>query len=261
MKNIRKYNAQAEDGRQMPYIVTVIDEYSDFLSFHRCDRKSREISCDIFHIICLAQKGRAVGMHLVITTQRPSPEVISRIIKVNFTTRMAFRVASKQDSLTIIDTPGEERLIGNGDMIFSSGGETTRIQGAFVDNNDIDAVIRSISSRQSGGERHDVQYCLPAVEDAKPECTGCGGLTDLHCLDDRFEDAAKLVVSTQIGAASHLQRNLEISYVKAARLMGQLEAAGIVGPPVGINPRKVLVELMEELERKLKAYTPPRAAY
>ncbi len=186
---------------------------------------------DIFsHIICLAQKGRAVGIYLVITTNRISSKVISGIIKDNVPTRMAFRVASKQDS---------------------------RIQGAYVDLGDIDFVTRSISSQQSNGKRYNTPYCLPAVEDAEPECSGSGGSTDLHCLDDRFEDAAKLVVSTQIGAAFHLQLNLEIGYVKAARLMDQLEAAGIVGPPVGMNPRKVLVESMEELERKLKAYTEP----
>ncbi len=249
VNDIGKYNATAEEGEKMPYIVVVIDEYSDLPPVAGRDVKSSKIRRAILsHIVGLAQKGRVAGIHLVVTTQRPSPEVILGVIKANIPTRMAFRVASKQDSYTIIDLPGAERLIGNGDMIFDDGGEMTRIQGAYVEGGDIDAVIRSICSRQRCG----APYCLPSVEDAGAEISGSGEAADSHDMDDLFEEAARLVVTTQIGSASHLQRNLGIGYVKAGRLTDHLEAAGIIGPQEGAKPCKVLVRTMAELEKKLK---------
>ena len=258
VNNIKAYNAKAEEGKKMPYIVVVIDEYGDYLGLHGRDRKSMEIRSDIMsHIVDLAQKGRAAGIHLVITTNRISSKVTSGILKSNFPTRMAFRVTSEYDSYTILDHPGAERLTGNGDMILAQGAEMIRIQGAYADAGDIDAVIRAIGSRQDNGKRHDTPYCLPSVEDAGAEGFGSGGTTGLHNLDDWFEEAARLVVTTQIGSASHLQLKLGIGYVKAVNLTDQLEAAGIVGPQEGAKPRKVLVRTTDELEKKLKAYNDP----
>ncbi len=260
VSNIREYNAKAEEGKKMPYIVVVIDEYGDFLPFAGRDRKSREVRSDILsHIVDLAQEGRAVGIHLVITTQRPSKGVISGIIKANFTTRMAFRVALEYDSYTIIDLPGAERLAGNGDMILEQGAEMTRIQGAYVDEKDIDAIIRSIGSQHSDGKIHDTPYCLPSVEDAGAENSGSGGKTGLQNLDDMFEEAARLVVTTQTGSFSLLQRKLWIGYARAGKLLDQLEAAGIVGPQDGAKSREVLVRTIDELEKKLKAYNDPES--
>lgn len=252
VKNIREYNAKTREGKKMPYIVVVIDEFADLTAPTWIDRKTDKLPDVILnHIVRLARQGRAVGIHLVITTQRPSSKVIPGIIKDEFPTRMAFRVISKHDSYTILDHPGAERLLGKGDMIFTDGGKMTRIQGVYVDDGEIVAVTRSVGSRQSNG--HDTPYCLPSVEDAGVENSGSGGPTELHNLDDRFEEAARLVVTTQIGSASNLQRNLGIGYVKAGRLATQLEAADILGPQEGVKPRNVLVRTIEELERKLKA--------
>ena len=258
VNNIRKYNAKAEEGEKMPYIVVVIDEYGDYLGLHGQDKKSREIRSDIMsHIVDLAQVGRAAGIHLVITTQRPSREVISANIKSNFPTRMAFRVTSEYDSYTILDHPGAERLTGNGDMILAQGAEMIRIQGAYADTGDIDAVIRAIGLRQDNGKRRDTPYCLPSVEGAGAEGFGSGGPIDMHNIDDHFEEAARMVVTTQIGYTSYLQRKLGMGYAKAGIVMDQLEAAGIVGPQDGAKPRKVLVRTTDELEKKLKAYNDP----
>ena len=242
----------------MPYIVVVIDEYGDYLGLHGRDKKSREIRSDIMsHIVNLAQVGRAAGIHLVITTNRISSKVTSGILKSNFPTRMAFRVTSEYDSYTILDHPGAERLTGNGDMILAQGAEMIRIQGAYADTGDIDAVIRAIGLRQDNGKRRDTPYCLPSVEGAGAEGFGSGGPIDMHNIDDHFEEAARMVVTTQIGYTSYLQRKLGMGYAKAGIVMDQLEAAGIVGPQEGAKPRKVLVRTIDELERNLKAYNDP----
>ena len=254
VRNIRQYNAEAKE--KMPYIVAVIDEFADLTVPMWGGRKNGGI---LNLIVRLAQKGRAAGIHLVITTQRPSPAIITGAIKANFPTRLAFRTATRQDSLAIIDVPGAERLIGGGDMLLECGGEITRVQGAYVDEKDIDAVIRAIGSRQCDGKIHDTPYCLPSVEDAGAESSGSGGTTCLHNIDDRFEEAARLVVTTQIGSASHLQLKLGIGYVRAGKLTDQLEAAGIVGPLEGTKPGKVLVRTIDELEKKLKAYNDPES--
>ena len=149
VNNIREYNAKAEEGRKMPYIVVVIDEYGDYMGFIGRDRKSREVRSDILsHIVNLAQKGRAVGIHLVITTQRPSPAIITGAIKANFPTRLAFRTAARQESFAIIDVPGAERLIGGGDMLLEFGGEITRVQGAYAGREEIDDIVGILKSEK-----------------------------------------------------------------------------------------------------------------
>ena len=253
-RNIRQYNAEAKE--KMPYIVAVVDEFADLTVPMWGGRKNGGV---LNYIVRLAQTGRAVGIHLVITTQRPSPAIITGAIKANFPTRLAFRTAARQDSFAIIDVPGAERLIGGGEMLLECGGEITRVQGAHVDEKDIDAVIRAIGSRQCDGKIHDTPYCLPSVEDAGAESSGSGGTTCLHNIDDRFEEAARLVVTTQIGSASHLQLKLGIGYARAGKLTDQLEAAGIVGPLEGTKPGKVLVRTIDELEKKLKAYNDPES--
>ena len=149
VNNIREYNAKAEEGRKMSYIVVVIDEYGDYMGFIGRDRKSREVRSDILsHIVNLAQKGRAVGIHLVITTQRPSPAIITGAIKANFPTRLAFRTAARQESFAIIDVPGAERLIGGGDMLLEFGGEITRVQGAYAGREEIDDIVGILKSEK-----------------------------------------------------------------------------------------------------------------
>ena len=231
--------------RYLPYLVTVVDEYADLTMTIGASPETRAASKSITNsIIRLAQKGRAAGIHVILATQRPSVDVISGIIKSNFPMRIAFRVASRVDSMTIIDAPGAEKLIGRGDMLFSAGLETERIQCGYVSGEEIDGITGFIGDQQGYKKSYNTPYYLPDVSD-KGE-GGAGG--EIGELDERFEEAAKLVVTTQKGSTSDLQRRLGMGYAKAGRVMDQLEKAGIVSPQEGSKPRTVLVPTLDDLQ-------------
>ena len=222
----------------MPYIVVVIDEFADLLM-----TAGREVEEPIAR---LAQKARAVGIHLVIATQRPTTDVITGTIKANFISRIAFKTYSSVDSKTILDQPGANRLIGRGDMLVAYPGiDITRVQCALIETAEVDRITKFIDSQQG----YDHAFFLPDVDDEEGEAAGGA---DLHKRDKLFEEAAKLVVQSQQGSTSLLQRKLGIGYNKAGRLIDQLEAAGIVGPFSGSKARTVLVTDFDTLDRILE---------
>ena len=245
-RNFKDYNAKYQSGtllpekghRSLPYIVVVIDEFSDLIM-----TAGKEVESPIIRI---AQLARAVGIHMIIATQRPSTNVITGIIKANFPARIAFRVQSMIDSRTILDCPGANRLIGRGDMLISQGGEMVRVQCAFVDTPEVEDVCHYISDQQSYPEA----FMLPEYVAEEGEE---GGMSfDVKDRDPLFEEAARIIVSSQQASTSSLQRRYSIGYNRAGRLMDQLEAAGIVGPAVGGRPREVLIMDVMQLENKLE---------
>ena len=259
--NIKTYNEKyrnrkllpTEGHRFLPYIVTIIDEYADLTMSVGGSGDAKAVARSITtSIIRLAQKGRAAGLHVVLATQRPSVDVITGLIKTNFPTRIAFRVVSRTDSATILDSPGAEKLIGKGDMLYYAGVEMERVQCAYIDSEEINRVTGYIGSQEGYKKSYDKPYYLPPVDDDTEE--GSGGLVDMTKLDERFEEAAKLVVMSQRGSTSDLQRRLGMGYAKAGRVMDQLEAAGIVGPQEGSKPRQVLVTSLDELDKIIDAY-------
>ncbi|MBP5667623.1 MAG: DNA translocase FtsK, partial [Salinivirgaceae bacterium] len=245
-RNIREYNSNFvnqklnPDGghRYLPYIVVIIDEYADLVLNAG---KDREVELPLAR---LAQLARAVGIHLIIATQRPTTNVITGLIKANFPARIAFRVMSLIDSRTILDAPGANQLIGNGDMLIQVGGEMVRVQCAIADKNEIDLVVEYISNQVSDEETN----ILPEVV---PQQTNY--VVDLSRLDSLFEKAARVVLLCQQGSTSLIQRAFSIGYIRAGLIMDQLEAAGIVGPYQAGNVRDVLIPdelaLEEVLER------------
>ena len=241
--------------RYLPYLVVVVDEYADLTMTTGASPDARAASRSITNsIIRLAQKGRAAGLHVILATQRPSVDVISGIIKSNFPMRIAFRVASRVDSMTILDAPGAEKLIGRGDMLFSAGIDSERIQCGFIDGKEIDAITDFIGEQVGYGRCYNTPYYLPAPEEPGAEGgEGCG-MVDMSKVDDRFEEAAKMVVLSQRGSTSDLQRKLGMGYAKAGRVMDQLEAAGIVGPQEGSKPRQVLIASLDDLQPILDAF-------
>ena len=261
--NIKNYNAKYKERklhpknghRFLPYLVVVVDEYADLTMTTGASPDARAASRSITNsIIRLAQKGRAAGLHVILATQRPSVDVISGIIKSNFPMRIAFRVASKVDSMTILDSPGAEKLIGKGDMLFSAGIESERIQCGYISSEEIDSITEFIGDQKGWGKSYNTPYYLPSPADASGEggeTGGGGGSLDVGHLDDRFAEAARMVVSTQRGSTSDLQRKLGMGYAKAGRVMDQLEAAGIVGPQEGSKPRQVLVGDLDALQEIL----------
>ena len=223
----------------MPYIVVVIDEFADLLM-----TAGREVEEPIAR---LAQKARAVGIHLVIATQRPTTDVITGTIKANFISRIAFKTYSSVDSKTILDQPGANRLIGRGDMLVAYPGiDITRVQCALIETAEVDRITTFIDSQQG----YDHAFFLPDVDDEEGDAAS--GAADLHKRDKLFEEAAKLVVQSQQGSTSLLQRKLGIGYNKAGRLIDQLEAAGIVGPFSGSKARTVLVTDFDTLDKILE---------
>ena len=223
----------------MPYIVVVIDEFADLLM-----TAGREVEEPIAR---LAQKARAVGIHLVIATQRPTTDVITGTIKANFISRIAFKTYSSVDSKTILDQPGANRLIGRGDMLVAYPGiDITRVQCALIETAEVDRITKFIDSQQG----YDHAFFLPDVDDEEGDAAS--GAADLHKRDKLFEEAAKLVVQSQQGSTSLLQRKLGIGYNKAGRLIDQLEAAGIVGPFSGSKARTVLVTDFDTLDKILE---------
>ncbi len=239
VRDIKDYNRKYEDGdldeelghRHLPYIVVVIDELADLMM-----TAGKQIEEPIAR---LAQLARAVGIHLVVATQRPSVNVITGTIKANFPARIAYQVASKVDSRTILDTGGADQLIGRGDMLFTNGGGMTRIQNAFVSTEEVEKITAFIGNQM--GYKH--PYHLPVIEDED----GVSDIPDpLEDIDEYFEAAAKIVVLHQQGSVSLLQRKLKIGYNRAGRIIDQLYNAGVVGPYQGSTARVVLVEVEVE---------------
>ena len=259
--NIKTYNEKYrnrklrpdEGHRFLPYIVTIIDEYADLTMSVGGSGDAKVVARSITtSIIRLAQKGRAAGLHVVLATQRPSVDVITGLIKTNFPTRIAFRVVSRTDSSTILDSPGAEKLIGKGDMLYYAGVEMERVQCAYIDSEEINRLNEYIGSQEGHNKSFNTPFYLPPVDDDTEE--GSGGMVDMTKLDERFEEAAKLIVMSQRGSTSDLQRRLGMGYAKAGRVMDQLEAAGIVGPQEGSKPRQVLVSSLDELDQIIAAY-------
>ena len=239
-RNIKEYNEKftrrklnPQKGHQfLPFIVLVIDEFADLIM-----TAGKEVEMPIAR---LAQLARAVGIHLIIATQRPSVNIITGTIKANFPARIAFKVSSKIDSRTILDAGGAEQLIGKGDMLISYNGEIVRLQCAFVDTPEVERIVEFISDQRGYAQA----FMLPEYIDEK-ELEGKE--FDASDKDPLFEDAAKLIVQNQIGSTSLLQRRMKLGYNRAGRLMDQLEAAGVVGPNLGSKAREVLIKTEAEL--------------
>ncbi len=240
VRNLSDYNAKlasvqaeaAEDGvepeKPLAYIVIVIDEFADLMMTAPAEVETS--------LMGLAQKSRAVGIHIILATQRPSVNVITGVIKANFPSRIAFQVASKTDSRTILDLNGAERLLGMGDMLFlpSGQGEPLRVHGAFISGEETERLVAALKESQYEAEE-------VAVFSEQPDINAAADVRD-----DLFDDAVRLVCEHQQASTSFLQRRLKVGYSRAARLMDELEAAGIVGPIVGAKPREILVERAEE---------------
>ncbi|MEQ8323829.1 MAG: DNA translocase FtsK 4TM domain-containing protein [Vicingaceae bacterium] len=235
VRNIKEYNSKfvarklnPEQGhRYLPYIVLVVDEFADLIM-----TAGKEVETPIAR---LAQLARAIGIHLIIATQRPSTNIITGSIKANFPARIAFRVTSGIDSRTILDAGGAEQLIGRGDMLLSTGSNLIRIQSAFVDTPEVEAITEFIGSQQGYPDA----LILPEYQD---ESTSGGSEYSMDDRDDLFDEAARLIVQHQQGSASLLQRRLKLGYNRAGRIIDQLEALGIIGPFEGSKARKVLVQ-------------------
>ena len=263
VNNIKLYNDKYRDRhllpteghRFLPYIVVVIDEYADLTMSVGAGPESKAVARSITtSVIRLAQKGRAAGLHVILATQRPTVDVITGLIKANFPMRIAFRVTSRIDSSTILDQPGADKLIGRGDMLLYSGVEMERIQCAFIGNDEIATLTDSIGSQIGYQKSYNTPFYLPEPPSAEGEDGAGGGMVDMKQLDERFEEAARLVVTSQRGSTSDLQRRLGMGYAKAGRVMDQLEAAGVVGPQNGSKPREVLVKDFNELDQILSHF-------
>ena len=238
--NPEKLVADSLHHQFLPYIVIVIDEYGDFIM-----QAGKQVETPIARI---TQKARAVGMHMILATQRPSVNIVTGVIKANIPTRIALRTQSVIDSRTVLDTKGAEQLIGRGDMLYSANGNVTRIQCAFVDTPEVDAVVEHIEQQQ----RYFEPYQLPEYVPEGAEDALAPGSVDMKRLDPMFADVARYVVSKQEGSTSRLQRAFEIGYNRAGKLSDQLEAAGIVGPNKGPKGRDVLITDLDQLEKLLQ---------
>ncbi|PID89624.1 MAG: cell division protein FtsK [Bacteroidia bacterium] len=246
VRNIKEYNAKfisrrlnPEKGhRYLPYIVVVIDEFADLIM-----TAGKEVEMPIAR---LAQLARAIGIHLIVATQRPSTNIITGVIKANFPSRIAFKVAAMQDSRTILDSPGANQLIGRGDMLITQGSDLIRLQCAFIDTPEIDKITDFIGSQQG----YSSAMLLPEYESGEGENASD---VDLEKRDELFEEAARLVVAHQQGSTSLIQRKMSIGYNRAGRIIDQLEAAGVVGPFEGSKARAVLYHDEMSLEQYLNS--------
>jgi len=244
VRNIKEYNSKfktrklnPENGhRFLPYIVLVVDEFADLIM-----TAGKEVETPIAR---LAQLARAIGIHLIIATQRPSVNVITGMIKANFPARIAFRVTSKIDSRTILDTGGADQLIGRGDMLYTQGNSLVRIQCAFVDTPEVERITEYIGSQKAYPDAH----LLPEYVG---EESGTSIDIDKSDRDKLFAQAAEVIVTAQQGSASLLQRKLKLGYNRAGRLIDQLEAAGVVGPFEGSKARQVLIGDLVSLQQLL----------
>ena len=239
--NPEKLVAESLHHQFLPYIVIIIDEYGDFIM-----QAGKQVETPIARI---TQKARAVGMHMILATQRPSVNIVTGVIKANIPTRIALRTQSVVDSRTVLDTKGADQLIGRGDMLYSGNGNITRLQCAFVDTPEVDAIVEHIEKQQHYFEPYQLPEYIP--EGSEGEALAPGAV-DLKRLDPMFADVARYVVTKQEGSTSRLQRAFEIGYNRAGKLSDQLEAAGIVGPNKGPKGRDVLIQSLEELDKKLE---------
>lgn len=249
LRNIVDYNERLKAGRlkntevishsKMPYLLVIIDELADLMI-----TAAKEVEEPIAR---LAQLARAVGIHLIVATQRPSVDVITGVIKANFPARIAYQVSSKTDSRTILDMNGAEQLLGNGDMLYLPSGspKPVRLQNAFISSDEVDALVEHVA-KQKGYSR---PFTLPSILEKKKNADGHGA----GDRDELFDEAARLIVRHQQGSVSLLQRRLKVGYSRAARLVDELEAAGIVGPFDGSKAREVLVESEADLESILNS--------
>ena len=245
-RNIKEYNTKFisrklnpnKGHRFLPYIVLVIDEFADLIM-----TAGKEIETPIAR---LAQLARAIGIHLIIATQRPSVNVITGIIKANFPARVAFRVTSSTDSRTILDSKGADQLIGMGDMLISTGSDLTRLQCAFIDTPEVEKLCEEIGSQNSYSQAHILPEFVSENESSSVS-------SNLEEKDDLFNEAARIVVQHQSGSTSLIQRKLRLGYNRAGRIIDQLEAAKIVGPPEGSKARQVLIKTELELEELLNS--------
>lgn len=239
-RNIKEYNAKfisrrlnPEKGhRYMPYIVVLVDEFADLIM-----SQGKEVETPIAR---LAQKARAVGIHVILATQRPSTNVITGIIKANFPARIAFKVAQMVDSRTIIDRPGAEQLIGRGDMLISINGGLTRVQCAFVDTPEVEEITKYINEQPGFPNAYELPEYVPGQGEG-----GNGSIGGATERDPLFEQAAEYFISSNNASTSSLQRLFSIGYNRAGRIMDQLEAAGVIGPSIGAKPRQVLMDSMQ----------------
>ena len=261
VNDIKLYNDKFKDRhllpteghKFLPYLVVVIDEYADLTMTGGANSEARKSAKNISDsIVRLAQKGRAAGLHVIIATQRPSVNVITGLIKTNFPTRIAFRVVSGVDSRTILDSYGAENLIGKGDMLYYAGVEMERVQCALVSMAEINKITKFIGDQTGYRKCCNTPYYLPVPESQDGETSG--GSIDMDKLDPLFEDAARMVVTSQRGSTSDLQRKMGMGYARAGRVMDQLEGAGIVGPQEGSKPRQVLVTTFDELDEILSHF-------
>lgn len=248
VRNIKEYNQKIKDRklnpanghRYLPYIVLVVDEFADLMM-----TAGKEVEMPIAR---LAQLARAIGIHLVIATQRPSVNIITGVIKANFPGRIAFKVASKIDSRTILDSGGADQLIGRGDLLLSLNSDIIRLQCPFVDTPEVEAIANFIEDQDLPCET----YELPEYIDPKDKTNDSFDDDLLFDRDALFDDAARLIVMNQVGSTSLIQRKMSLGYNRAGRLMDQLEAANIVGPNLGSKAREVLIKSVDELEQILQ---------
>ena len=248
VRNIKEYNDKFINRRlnpykghkYLPYIVIIIDEFGDFIM-----TAGKEVETPIARI---AQKARAVGMHLILATQRPSVNIITGVIKANFPARMAFKVSSGIDSKTILDESGAQQLVGKGDLLYKQGDAPVRVQCAFVDTPEVESVVEYISEQQG----YPTPFELPEPPMPEGENKDLSSV-DLSKRDPYFEEVARFVVTSQMGSTSYIQRKYNIGFNRAGRIMDQLEVSGIVGPARGSKPREVLVSSEVELESMLSA--------
>lgn len=245
VRNIKEYNEQVRSGELrridghelLPYIVLIVDEFADLMM-----TVGKEVEQPIAR---LAQKARAAGIHMVIATQRPSTDVITGLIKANFPARIAFKVFSMVDSRTVLDSPGANQLIGRGDMLFYQGKEMVRVQCAFMDSPETEAIVSHIAHQESTGSALILPEYIPEGEE------GGAKTFNPNEKDSLFDEVARMVVQTQVGSTSNIQRKFNIGYNRAGRLMDQLEGAGIVGPQDGSKPREVFIKDQTSLEELL----------
>ena len=246
VRNIREYNEQVRsgvlkriDGHEiLPYIVLIVDEFADLMM-----TVGKEVEQPIAR---LAQKARAAGIHMVIATQRPSTDVITGLIKANFPARIAFKVFSMVDSRTVLDSPGANQLIGRGDMLFYQGKDMIRVQCAFMDTPETEAIVEYIARQENTGSAYELPEYIPEGEES-----GSKGFNPYE-KDSLFDEVARMVVQTQVGSTSNIQRKFNIGYNRAGRLMDQLEGAGIVGVQEGSKPREVYIKDQASLEHLLQ---------
>jgi S-DNA-T family DNA segregation ATPase FtsK/SpoIIIE len=260
--NIKTYNQKFLDKklrpdhghRFLPYIVAVIDEYAQLTLVTSGKPEIRNVSRSITaSIISLAQMGRAAGIHMIIATQTPRKDVISGMIKANFPTMISFKVANSTESQVVLDNTGAEKLIGNGDMLFSQNANIERIQCGYIGPEEIKSMTDAIGGQKGAQKCYSTPYYLPEVKDE--ESSDDGAVVDMKNVDPKFEEAARLVVSTGRASTSYLQTQMGMGFARSARVMSQLEAAGIVGPQdMRSKNREVLVQNYSELDEIISKY-------